>query len=268
MHARELVELAASVATHVESILSGPTGISNEGLDAYWSISRQRLDRWTTVIDTSLEAAPTAGTIRDARSDSLLHLAEEVLASEVLTRVWAAVLSAATCLSAYHAAAATGRSVYLGHQEIRLRILKWMVEGSLAESPPVEALNLLRRRCERWTDLLLGRIALAADASAFAFYRKRLAEYHQDFQSEQRAGTLDTSWPTLLTSLASTLQSSLDQRPVCGEANAEIATAVLACLGSNSIDEWGTLRWAWLHRVERITTDAHRLIAELLDMEA
>ncbi|MBN1852323.1 MAG: hypothetical protein JW829_06350 [Pirellulales bacterium] len=264
MHARELVELAASVATHVGTILADPSGLREEGLEAYWFQSRKRLDAWATAMIPFEQAAATKRSAQGSHAEDMLRLAEEVLASEILTRIWAAVLSGASHLSTYHITVATGRSIFLNHQEIRLRILKWMINGPLAGSPSVEALNLFRRRCERWTDLFLGRIALVTETTLYAFDSDRLAEFHKDFQGELRAGTLDTSWNTLLASLSCTLEKCLHTRPVCSETNTEIATAVLTCLGSNSINEWATLRWAWLHRLECTISDAQRLLADLL----
>ena len=267
MHVRELVELAASVATHVESVLAGPNGLSDEGLDAYWSTSKKRIDDWKVAMEVSNKRPTTVGRVSLPHADDMLRLAEEVLVSEILTRVWAAVLTGAKHLPSYQSAAAIGRSVFISHQEIRLRVLKWMVDGPMAGSPQIEALNLLRRRCERWTDLLLGRITLAADATPFSFDRERLAEYRRDLLEENRAGTLATSWPALLASLDGTLRGSIDGQPVSAEANANLAAALLACLGPEAVDDWGVLRWSWLHRVERTVTDAERWIAELMEVE-
>jgi hypothetical protein len=264
----------------VEALLVGPAGLSEEGVDAYWTASKERLDRWAAVFDGATEAAADEPEneyhIADATNDEfalgvpldeMLALAEEVLASEVLTRIWAAVLASATHLPAEQAAVAAGRSVFVAHQEIRRRVLSWMVKGPVAETPATDRLNLLRRRCERWTDLLLGRLQLVANVEAFAFDANRVREFADDYRSEIESGGFDKGWQALLASLNNSLKTHFTRGPVCPTQNSEIAWAVLASLSAEVFDG-GELHWAWLYRVERTASNASRLVEQLLQLES
>jgi hypothetical protein len=142
-----------------------------------------------------------------------------------------------------------------------------MVKGPTAETPAVDRLNLLRRRCERWTDLLLGRLQLVADGRAFAFNADRVEEFARDYRSEAKAGQFDVAWRTLLASLTSSLHTNFTRAPVCPTENAEIAWSVLASLSPELFDDH-ELHWAWRYRVESTTRSAWQLVEELLALES
>src|SRR4029450_5774321 len=90
MHARDLVELPALVAVHSPVLIHGAGRVPKSAIEQYWIASRCRLDRWTRLLrrlaDASTEG-PLTPPLPWARVQPVL---EEILASELLTRLWTA----------------------------------------------------------------------------------------------------------------------------------------------------------------------------------
>lgn len=103
-----------------------------------------------------------------------LRLLEEILVAEIQCRVFTCLLEQTGGRETTKAAASVVRSVWLGHQEIRCRILAWLAEGIGVSMPLADEVNRIRRRCERWSDLLLAKIggdlaqSFSVDAARFA----------------------------------------------------------------------------------------------------
>ena len=95
MDAGELVELAALVATHVPALISEVPRLSNAALQQYWTESKCRLDRWGREFRSYQRVADQLepGWIHE-RWHTTRATMQEVLASEVLTRVWSAAVIA------------------------------------------------------------------------------------------------------------------------------------------------------------------------------
>ena len=78
---------------------------------------------------------------------------EEIITGEILTRLWSAVLTNHDRLHNTCEAEPIARSVLLGHLEARHRTLALLVSGLGIATEDAVAMNRLRHRAERWTDL-------------------------------------------------------------------------------------------------------------------
>ena len=157
---------------------SPPTGRPSSRAD---SRSRPRASSSTGPPPRSAWTAGPAGLktfAGSARPESRRHQAqwpqfrgvlEEILSGEMLTRVWTAVLCACDRRRHSDEAEPAARSVLIGHMEARHRVLTLLVRGPGIDAEAVLRLNRLRRRAERWTDLLIGHLAGRYAVSEFAF---------------------------------------------------------------------------------------------------
>ena len=259
MHARHLAELAISIATHTDELLHSPTGIAEVGIGPYWSAAKRRLDRWQHSIATS-----TTNIFREAPTEKTIALAEEVLASEILTRVWTAMLSAQNISHAKFTTDAAARSILIGHQSVYGQVLKWMLTGPVSKTPAGNKLNLLRRHCERWTDLLLAKIQLSTDATEYSFDAERQKQYTQDFAEDQQAGKLSSSWTTLSASIENAMRHELTKEPTCPKENADIADALFLSLGPLLMEAWKPASWSVEFRAEQLTNSTMQLLDALV----
>jgi hypothetical protein len=155
----------------------------------------------------------------------------------------------------------------MNHQEIRCQALQWIVDGPLSGGPHADAVNLLRRRCERWTDLLIANVGHLGTVGEFAFDSARAAEFTKDVAAERHGGTYATAWSLTMSSLRATLHVGIARECYSREGNRRISGAILACLGPDLFTSTGSLRTAWLTRLQRITADTECMLGELLTLE-
>ena len=251
MHAQDFVELAALVADNASGLIQAGRQFSDEALVQYWSASKCRLQRWSKSLKRLAAAGPAeiqpphwlspgGSTATDPLSVSTINaLLAEILTSEVLTRVWAATATAHDRLRSVGDVEPIVRSVYAGHLEARNRALVVLARGPGISAHDAVVLNRLRRRAERWTDLLLGRVALDADVFEFAFEAELAREFAHDFHGQhawQRGGH---AWSLALASLRASFRDEPKALTGNEPLNEQIAAAVLACFGRDLFDSTG-----------------------------
>lgn len=251
MHAQGFVELAALVADNASGLIESGRQLSDEALVQYWSASKCRLQSWSKSLKHLAAAGPAeirpphwlspgGTTATDPLSISTITgVLTEILTSEVLTRVWAATATAHDRRRNTGDVEPIVRSVYAGNLEARNRTLVILMRGPGISTHDAVALNRLRRRAERWTDLLLGRIMLNADISEFTFDAELAREFAHDFRGQyawQRGGQ---AWSLALASLRASFRD--EPKTLTGNEafNEQIASAVLACFGPEVFDSTG-----------------------------
>lgn len=273
MHCRDLVELAALIAVHGPGLIRSGH-ISESALQRYWAASKQRLDRWSTLLNEYLQCQPTM-TPPVVLHDAYLALAwrairpvlEEILASEVLTRVWTAVATEYDDNRGTQDVSPIVRRVLAGHAEARNRALNVLVYGRGISSPEAVELNRLRRRSERWCDMLLGYVVAEQPLEEFAFEPERVREFARDIRDELNRPLSPFSWQLVLSSLRAAFQNGLQEEAVHPELNQQIALSVLASFEADLFDFPGLLRSLWIERIGHMADNTESLIAELLSLD-
>ncbi len=263
MHARELIELAAIVAAHGPTLVRGVERLSERGLEEYWAASKIRLDRWAFAMRAFNDQSGNVNYYR-AQWPHIRSTLEEVLSGETLTRVWAAVLCAHDRFHNLAESAPIARSVMLGHQEARNRTLTFLLRSFGYNAEAAVQLNTLRRRVERWTDLLIGYIAGEHDIEEFAFEPSRARDFAEElhFQSGHSGGR--HAWPLVLVSLRAAFKQGLSPRSPNEDLNSRIACSVLSCFQSELFDSTGMFRSLWQVRMRNKVSDVQGLLGEVL----
>lgn len=266
MHSRELVELAALASAHGRALIrSGPPALPIEGLGEYWSASKCRLDRWTSALG---RLAPGVGAATPPLPNvHLTSVLEEILLSDVLTRVWTAVLAAFDRRHGAEENAPIAQRILLGHAEARNRVLTLLVHGPGISSHEALRLDRLRRRSERWTDLLIGHVCNEHDVSEFAANPAVAREFAADLRDHRGWSTESQAWPLLLASLRAAFQGVVAVSPN-SDLNRRIAAGVLACLPPELFDSTGLLQSLWMTRISQAADDAQGLIAAMFPCES
>ncbi len=268
MHARELVELAAIVSAHGPVLVRGTHRLSATAVQQYWTASKCRLDRWGQSLKQLARDAAEPDLPRRRDPWPLVYGAiEEVLTGEVLTRVWTAVLCAYDRHRGTHDAEAVARSVLIGHMEARHRVLTLLVRGPGIDAEAAVKLNHLRRRTERWTDLLVGYLSGLHDVSEFAVDPVRAKDFAEDLQYQSNLPGGRHAWPLVLASLRMAFRSGLRAESPNADLNARIASSILSCFQPELFDSTGLFRSLWLVRLSNVTNDAQGMIEELLACE-
>ncbi|MEQ8790665.1 MAG: hypothetical protein RIC55_30485 [Pirellulaceae bacterium] len=267
MHASELVELAALVATHGRALLFQVQDIPAAGMEEYWSAAKCRLDRWSRSLKQySLEIPYATGNERVARWRTIRPVLEEILSGEVLTRVWSAVVCTHDRLRGRCEVEPVARSIYIGHLEARNRALNILVYGQGFAMEEAVTLNRLRRGVERWTDLLLAHLYDDFGIDEFAFVPERAEEFSRDLRDEARAGG-GIAWQLVLASLRAAFPRNLSRGSPSSDLNQRIAAGVLRCFDSHLFDSTGLAKSLWMVRMETAASDTAGMIDELLAIE-
>ncbi len=268
MHARELVELAAIVSAHGPVLVRGTGQLSATSMEQYWTASKCRLDRWGRSLKGFVSYAEEAGEQRRQAQWPLVRgVLEEILTGEVLTRVWTAVLCAHDRHHGSNAAEAIARSVLVGHLEARHRVLTLLVRSPVIEAEGAVKLNHLRRRTERWADLLVGYLVGLDEVSQFAVDPARARDFAEDLRYRSNLKGGRQAWPLVLASLRAAFGEGLCAVSPNADLNARIASSILACFQGELFDSTGLFRSLWLMRLANVTNDAQGMVEDLLALE-
>jgi hypothetical protein len=263
MHARELVELAAIISAHGPVLIRGGERIELDSIEQYWTTSKVRLDRWAWRLRTFCDRPDVAAWRGRDQWPEVRSVLEEILTGEMLTRVWTAVLCAYDRRRGADDAEPVARSVMIGHMEARHRVLTLLVRDPTIDADAAIELNRLRRRAERWTDLLIGRLTPLHDVSEFAFDPQRAKDFAEDLR--QRDGR--HVWPLLLASMRAAFGPLLGEASPNADLNARIAASIIGCFPADLFDSTGLLRSLWLMRLSSVADDTQGMIEELLGQE-
>lgn len=268
-HSRDLIELAALLATHGPGIMTGAGRIPGASMEQYWSASKSRLDRWGRAIRNYREEANRLDAfVLGQRWVAKRPMFEELFTSEALTRVWAAIIAGYDHARGQEQYEPLVRSVMHGHSELRNRAMTFLATGSGVAARDAVALNRLRRRLERWTDLLIARLMQVADVSEYAADSNRAHDFSRDFHEQAGHASRRHAWGLAMASLRAAFSYGLSPVSPNADLNERIAQAVTACFPPELFDATGTFRSLWLVRMMHNTQDAQGLLEEFFAAES
>jgi hypothetical protein len=186
----QLAELTWDIARTAEALVVQPVAADDPFLSDYWAATRGLANRWLQGLTEWPQAVQMESDARQFTS-----LAVELLTGDMLLRVWSTVLA----IQDRHAGDTQARAVLdlvvFNVQHARHRLLDIV----LADAESFAELDRLRRRCERWTDLLLGPLVVKHGFAHYAHDPRRAWDYGED-GVEDSSGTaarlLQTSFRT------------------------------------------------------------------------
>lgn len=265
MHAQQLAEIGGWLSISSQVFTRG--GIPAEATNAmrYWSASKCRLQRWQAALKVFE---------KDFAEPCEMHnpwhaievVIQEILISELLTRVWTVVLIQHDRVFEHDEMQSIGHSVFIGHLEARSRALRLMIHNRADNQRAFDRLEELRRRMERWTDLLLSRVSDLDLAIQFGFDEHRVRDFAGDrhLENHDRRNQMEA---LLLASLKSSLQQDILTWTANPDLNQEIAAGVLACIPGDRFDSTGIPKSIMLMQMEQVQSDTHAMVASLIDEE-
>ena len=265
--AKRLVEIAAIAAQHGEALLRSKSVISRTGIESYWLASRNRQEIWnTTLKQLEMRAAVISKRLEDSKNSVAIRqfwedyqpLAEEILASETLTRVWTAIGSESDRNHQTAEVTPFVQSVFTKHLECRNRLLRLAVQKITLPDTNIKQLDTMRRRAERWSDVLLGYLVRSIDLQAYAFDISRVRDFSVSLSNENQSADITQS--LLMISLRSTFQAAYTGNCPNAALNGRICEAVLSCFGSDIFDSVGAMESVWQLRLANATKDTTGMI--------
>ena len=267
MHVRELAELAALTAIHAQTIIHHAGGVPHTTSEQYWTASKCRLDRWLRLLKAlgiAAEEQPLPATLAWSRVRPVL---EEILVSELLTRIWTATAAAYDEARGDQDLEPIARNIHSGHLDARRRLLALLSDGRALQAEQVQSLNQLRRRVERWGDMLLAHLADSTDIAEFAFEPDRARDFADDLDREAAQSERRFTCQLVLNSLRASFANGLADRSPNGDLNRKIGSAMLAAIQEELTDSTGFVKSLWLERISRTANDTETMIDELLRLD-
>jgi hypothetical protein len=236
MHARILVELAARLVLE-SSDPPGTTETSVELAKQYWTASKCRLESWQRALRIFKDDLKESDPWHDPWPATEV-VVQEILLSELLTRVWSAVLIQRDRSAHSNELTGVAQSVFISHMEVSSQAIRLLLAQAAARERAVERLNALRRRIERWTDLLLGCLPDPDVSARFAHDRQRMKEFFAD-RRQQSWDALRQANQILLASLIADLKKNTNRLSANPELNRQIAAGVMTLLPAERFDSIG-----------------------------
>ena len=265
MHVRDLVELAARIAVSSSSDLPLAHDPKGRSIQTYWSAARCRSDRWTRSIRRQGELILRGEISSREAWKNFQPLFQEILAGELVTRIAAAASAAHDARRKEAELEPVARSVFTAHLEVRSKVLQLLLTGDRQGVPTARQLNDLRRRIERWTDLLLAHLTSTTSVHDFAFEPNRVADFADDLHS---GGSLDEhalAKELLFSSFRGSLLSRLTAASPNADLNETIGRSLTTLFRGESEQPSG--KSGWLARISRMTDDAQEMLDEIAAME-
>ena len=112
-----------------------------------------------------------------------------------------------------------------------------LLDGQAIPAERAVAINRLRLKVERWTDLLLGRLLTRADVVEFAVEPDRRREFADDLRHEERTAGTEYIWSLTLTALGAFPPTAISTPSA--DLNARIAASILGCFPSDLFNSTG-----------------------------
>jgi hypothetical protein len=252
VNTRQTVEIAALISAYSPHMIERPVQLPKVAVEQFWESSQKRLKLWLSAMSfyqrRSAEASP------GERLQLWLELEptlEEIFVTEVLTRVWGAILTAVDEELHSHKYEAIARNVLIGHLDARKRALQLLVADSSVSLDQLNRVDQIRRRVERWTDLLLGHLVERYQVQDFAFDARRSREFgaQQLLQSSDRPR--EQVWTLVLVGLRMAFPTASVAEPPNELFQHQIIASILNCFPSDSFQPQGPFRSILEGRVSR-----------------
>jgi hypothetical protein len=227
----QVVELLSIASAHSPNLIEASGPLPAEALKRYACWSELRNRHWVAVInDLAWEVTELPSRLRPLLWQRAETTLVDVLAGGLVARVWGAILTACDRSRRTLDAEKTARDVLAGQLRAQRGALRMLAEGSHRCPDRVAALDFLRRKLERWTDLLLGHLVRRYAVADFAYDLERAL----DFGDEQAHDGWDTRPYPIWDLYLLCLRSGFPRNRLPGGVQAiwrnEVIESILACL--------------------------------------
>ena len=265
MYLREYAETAALSVVNAEVIIRGNGLLPNINLQEYWQNARHRLTGWRRRLDRCSDW--TRGFLPEESQvhwDRALRVLQEVFVSEILTRVWAGVLTAADRQRGVSHAEPIARSVFVSHLQLRRRALEFMLDCPDSSLTEIARIDRVRRRCERWNDMFLGPLLAEHPVAEFCFEPDRSDPLEAGSLSASSAPDRLIAWKLVLAGVRKALPRSESTRVFDPETSKAILASVVGVFPPSAPQTIGIAGSSWQGSTQRDARTSGLSLAEPL----
>lgn len=280
MHGSDLIQLSCLLAIYPPEVDAMRRDCVDRHLKNYWAAARDRLDRWqfhlprpmATASRYDFEDKTASGHFKtQSKSTSILALVVEMILSEPLSRIWAAVL--------------TGSKVGNGQQKLNntllpnrnlanhilqkhSALLRETMDGLEKIAPDVKTyayLEKLMRCTQRWTDLLLAHIEQSRRVNCFAPNPQRCLEFAEDLRLQLSKENGQQAAALTVASVRQAICGQVTSMPFSARLNYQIGASVLQSCTPSDLKPLGLLNPLWKVRLMGTFSHCEKMIEEILE---
>jgi len=270
MNASDSAELAAHLALYSPQLVRKSTLISDFALAEYWEASRDRQSAWWRAVSEWRRGIVSAQDAIDAWP-AIKPVIEEMLVSELLTRVWSAIADVHDHTHREPVNQPIARNILIAHVDVRNRIWSMLLNDFSLPTDLLKVVALQRRRIERWTDLLLAHLPNPDVVASWAIDAGRMGDFRDDLVDERRAVPGSVAGELLIGSLQAALltgpQDAEGEGGANAELNARIAAALSSALDPLRGDQDDSQEQAVSRRIDQQADQCQRLLSDLLSLD-
>lgn len=252
MHCVLTADLACLLSQHGSAVIGSGHGLNPQAIARYWATSRTRFELWHQTL-ARYRWAEDSGEFHLLRNWWREHISvlEEVLVTEILTRVVAALAAAIDTRETTDEISPITHAVFTNHVEARNRVQKIMLLGRGNSIENAVRLNRIRQTAEQWTDAMIGSLSLDAFGDLqYAFDPCRAAHHGEDARRYANEPSRHTVMWLMNASMKNTLSRQTTSLAVLPEANRMVYRSVVALLPNRLFDSYGTLKSLRMHQIE------------------
>ena len=265
MHASQIAELGSWVAMNSGNLVYGEQDQPMLAATPYWTASKIRLQRWVSALKMFEQDFESPNQGHDPWP-ALEIVVQEILMSELLTRVWAATVLTHDWYHQKDEMHGLAHSIHVSHIETKNRAIRILLAGRSSNEAAFDRMNSLRRRVERWCDMFLGQLPQGEQSSVFGFDRNRVIDFNRE-QIESLGPEFLTRQRVLTASFATDIARNQIPYAANPDLNREIAAGVLASFPTDRFDSAGLPKSARLIWLEKSQLDTQLLVDRLADFE-
>lgn len=217
----------------------------------YWTASRSRIDLWHRAAARFQDQL----SLNDAvgmRRWWIEHrpVIEDVFLGGMLTRVLATLGMALDQIHNQAEWSPVTESIHGSHLEAGSRFQQLLLTARGARVGDLQSLNQVRRRSERWSDVLVARIAWREPSLCrFASDIERAKQFASEHGKDSDASDLKTKDRLMGLSIENSIMAVCGETTLLPEANRAVSSSVMGLLGHCLFDGYGVvaspdhLRW-------------------------
>ena len=264
MRLPDLVELTSLLAANGDLFIENVPRVSAEAIEDYWTASRCRVERWRCDFHRAHDLLPqVAGHDRDNLLSLIEGVVVDVLATELLARIWSALAIGWESHRNGDDVTPVVRSAFLAHLESRNQILHFMAGSQNRPERAIERWNRLRRSAERTTDILLAGLPITSgSAGAFAHDVKRYRAAHDSWQAQEFDSTTRRGIGLVAGAFISQLEQQFPTVRGSVDLNGRIAASILRCLQAEMFQAIGQIQSLWQLRLYSSVSVVELMLSE------
>ena len=221
MYTYQQVRLAGWLALSSEKILPGMHHLTMVQARQYHLAQKRRLNWWLAQTD----------------DQSCFELLRAVMMSEILTRVWTAMVDGWYQTNEIHGNEA--RRIFTAVQADHVAA-KRRLTGLITQPTELFKISRLTGQCRRWTDVLLGYMNEIPSTEIYGYRRDRIEEHASDVRWQQTSGQGAAARKFINLSLKQRFckqaEPRLTRNDTLRELNGVCSTAILSCMDRFRVD--------------------------------